>query len=221
MLSGDPSAGLAEEIRGNAGRLGMQWQIFSGTVQEANTPTNLFARIRLDGDPADSKAWSMVGPVIAGDRVSIIKVPPEGAYIVGWANIGRAHAAVRVSLTAVPFANGVFSAVPWEQADYDSHGFWSSSAPTILTMPFDGKVAITMETQWAVVAGTGVVYIDATLGATRKASHRHPGIASDRADLTLGTEFEVLQGEQLVFNGLQTSGGNRSMDGAATVRYVG
>lgn len=84
MLSGDPSAGIAEEIRGNAGRLGMQWQILSGTVQEANSLTNLFARVRLDGDAADSKAWSMVGGVLAGDRVSIIKVPPEGAYIVGW-----------------------------------------------------------------------------------------------------------------------------------------
>lgn len=93
MLSGDPSAGIAEEIRGNAGRLGMQWQILSGTVQEANSATNLFARVRLDGDAADSKAWSMVGAVLAGDRVSIIKVPPEGAYIVGWsAAVGHALA---------------------------------------------------------------------------------------------------------------------------------
>ena len=112
LLSGDPSAGLAEEIRGNAGRLGLQWALLSATVTEANSASNLFARVLLDGDPEDSKARSIVGEVLTGDRVTVELSPYD---------LGRGLERVRTA--EIPryadILGAVFEKTGWKADDFD------------------------------------------------------------------------------------------------------
>ena len=79
-MTGDETAALIKELKDNAARLGLTWDLATATVDDPTIPTVIF----------DSDAAQVVTPVvnignipIAGDRVWVAAVPPAGNYMIG------------------------------------------------------------------------------------------------------------------------------------------
>lgn len=78
-----------DELRTQAGRLGLTWDLIAGTVVETSTAfTARVPRVQLDGDVDGTgiTAVAFTQPVAVGMRVMIMFVPPLGYYIVGLIN---------------------------------------------------------------------------------------------------------------------------------------
>lgn len=76
-----------DELRAQAHRLGMVWDLRAATVAETSGAFTAYVpRIDLDGDDDDSAgvtAVSFIGGVAVGMRVMVVFVPPTGNYIIG------------------------------------------------------------------------------------------------------------------------------------------
>lgn len=72
----------AQAIKENAKRLGLIWSLRPGTVQELDG-SNGWASVIFDGDTVALGALSLVGAVVAGQRVMGMAVPPGGNFIIG------------------------------------------------------------------------------------------------------------------------------------------
>lgn len=75
------ASATAQALVENAGRLGLTWDLRPATVNGAS-PVSVI----IDGDDAGLVATSMIGSLVVGDRVYVIKIPPGGLFIVGWVN---------------------------------------------------------------------------------------------------------------------------------------
>lgn len=74
----------AQSIVDNASRLGLIWTLQLATVSDGGSPPKIDAA--YDGDPDNPITMtSMIGGCAAGARVYVIKVPPSGNFIVGYA----------------------------------------------------------------------------------------------------------------------------------------
>lgn len=67
----------------DAVRLGLTWRLRPGTVGGSGVAAPESVPVRVDGDTATIRVRSMVGAVVAGQRVWCIQVPPAGVYILG------------------------------------------------------------------------------------------------------------------------------------------
>lgn len=76
---GTPVTGVRELVD-EADRLGLTWQMLTGTVASSD---NTAVTVTFDGGDIPKPAVSMIGRPSAGDRVFILFVPPQGVYIVG------------------------------------------------------------------------------------------------------------------------------------------
>lgn len=72
----------AQAIVENAGRLGLTWGISPATVQQASV-SNGFVQLIMDGDTTPIQAMSLVGGLLPGWRVMVMKVPPSNNYVIG------------------------------------------------------------------------------------------------------------------------------------------
>jgi hypothetical protein len=81
------SLSSVSELRDQASRLGLTWNLRAATVAETNSAFTAYVpRIDLDGDENVSSgitAVSFIGGVAVGMRVMVMIVPPVGYYIVG------------------------------------------------------------------------------------------------------------------------------------------
>lgn len=79
---------LLQAIKDNAERLGLVWQIRTGTVQSSDAA---LAVVTFDNDEAPTVGiTNMTGTVLAlGERVYVVSVPPAGQYVVGYMNAVR------------------------------------------------------------------------------------------------------------------------------------
>lgn len=76
-----PTATGVEETKDQADRLGLTWQIREATVTQVVSSNSVLAT--YDGD-TESKPMILIGPrVLAGDRVYVVFVPPQGNYVIG------------------------------------------------------------------------------------------------------------------------------------------
>lgn len=67
----------------DAVRLGLTWRLRPGTVGGIGVSAPESVPVQVDGDTATIRVRSMVGAVVAGQRVWCIQVPPAGVYILG------------------------------------------------------------------------------------------------------------------------------------------
>jgi hypothetical protein len=74
------TAALVQEVKDNANRLGLTWQIIAASVADPLIPTVVFDS---DALVIAAPAVSLIGVVAAGDRVMVMAVPPAGTYIIG------------------------------------------------------------------------------------------------------------------------------------------
>lgn len=66
----------------NAKRLGLTWGLRMGTVLELTSASRY--QVRMDGgDDGGIAVTPMTGPVLVGDRVYVITVPPGGNFLIG------------------------------------------------------------------------------------------------------------------------------------------
>lgn len=84
------SLSSVDELRAQAQRLGLTWDLRAATVTEVSGAFSAYVpRIDLDGDDAESvgiTAVSFIGGVAVGMRVMVMFVPPVGSYIIGTFN---------------------------------------------------------------------------------------------------------------------------------------
>lgn len=75
---------IVQEVKDNAGRLGLTWQRAYATVVDGGDPTAM--TVGFDADtpiPAAVDAVSLVGSLPKGTRVVVDSVPPAGQFVVG------------------------------------------------------------------------------------------------------------------------------------------
>lgn len=81
------SLGSVDELRQQASRLGLTWDLRAATIAETTSSyTPYIPRIDLDGDDNLSggiTAVSFIGGLAVNMRVMVMFVPPVGAYIIG------------------------------------------------------------------------------------------------------------------------------------------
>jgi len=65
----------------NANRLGLTWQLRPATVTAISSPTQVFAN--YDGDTVPIGMVNLTEPLLVGDRVMAMAVPPSGNFIIG------------------------------------------------------------------------------------------------------------------------------------------
>lgn len=78
-----PVKAIAEAVLERASRLGLMWRLRPATVVSVAADGTI--RAVYDGDTVPIRVVSMVGPVTVGARVMVVKSPPSGNHIVGWA----------------------------------------------------------------------------------------------------------------------------------------
>lgn len=76
------AAAGVEAALAQAASFGLTTDYRLGTVQ-ANSLTLPLVLVTLDNDAAPTRCFNMTGPLYAGMRVVIIKVPPSGLYVMG------------------------------------------------------------------------------------------------------------------------------------------
>ena len=79
----DASTAAAQAIIEQAQRLGLVWRIIPGSVVGDTTNINNIA-VTLDSDTKQTRAQSLIGAVQNADRVMVLLVPPNGAFIIGY-----------------------------------------------------------------------------------------------------------------------------------------
>jgi hypothetical protein len=82
MTESDLTAVTVQEVKDNAGSLGLNWILRPATVNTFDSSTSV-AQATLDGDAAPIPMISLAGPLLAGMRVMVMIIPPSGNYIIG------------------------------------------------------------------------------------------------------------------------------------------
>ncbi|SCG15546.1 hypothetical protein GA0070610_1780 [Micromonospora echinofusca] len=88
MSGGSPVAGvpvkaIAEAVLERMARLGLTWRLRPARV--VSVAGDGTVRVVHDGDTVPIRVVSMVGPVAVNAKVFVLKTPPAGNHIVGWA----------------------------------------------------------------------------------------------------------------------------------------
>lgn len=73
---------LVQALKADAARLGLVWIMAVATVDSYDATTGK-AQARLDHDAVPISMVSMVGALIADQRVYVLRIPPSGNFIVG------------------------------------------------------------------------------------------------------------------------------------------
>lgn len=160
-----------------AGRLGLTWRLRPGTVAGDGVADPLRVPVVVDGDDATTKAHSMVGPVVASQRVWCAQIPPAGIYLIGVigeaaVSAGMLVARLRREATQSIANGGSGQFIEFDTADYMPFGGWSDSVdPDRFTPPWPGV--------WRFNAR--VVY------ASNATSRRFCGINANGETVTSGT----------------------------------
>lgn len=79
-MTDDSDAALVKELKDNAARLGLIWQLVPATVEDPTIPTVTFDS---DSTGLPCPVINILATPIAGDRVWIAQVPPAGNYMIG------------------------------------------------------------------------------------------------------------------------------------------
>jgi hypothetical protein len=81
-LSTQTAVSAVEEVQANASSLDLTWGLRPAQV---NDITGNAVQIILDGDTNLVPAISLIGTLAKGARVWVLKIPPSGSYVVGFA----------------------------------------------------------------------------------------------------------------------------------------
>lgn len=77
------NAALISALMAEAGRLGIAWELRTGTVVNGATRSRVIVIDDSDSTSVQTPMFSMVGNLLVGQRVYILKIAPAGQYVVG------------------------------------------------------------------------------------------------------------------------------------------
>jgi hypothetical protein len=207
----------AEQIAGNADRLGLEWKLRPATVYSGTTETSISATATLDGDSIVQPVTSVIGQLFPGQRVMTMSVPPQGIYVVGPYGVRNGFTGVKLTKTNQSIASGSLDNVSWASSEWDTGNFWSSGAT--VTYPLTGIYVLTLWVQWE-DNSTGIRYCDAQMSGVTKVSRRQN--AANNSEQGFAQEVSATAGNTMTFRFFQNSGGTRTASLlTGTVRYVG
>jgi len=136
----------AEATVENAKRLGLTWTLRLATVLNGTDPVNVLAT--YDGDTAVISMTSMVGPLVAGQRVYVVQVPPSGNFITGFITpLLSAQYGVRARVSnAQAIPNAAQTSLIWNVIDQEVGGNFIAAGGTLFTIPITGLWTLHLRT---------------------------------------------------------------------------
>lgn len=79
----DPAVVTADQFLQLLKKRNILWKLQLGTSLNLSLTSGSDIRVQLDGDSDPIVARTLIGPILASERVSIVFVPPAGYYIIG------------------------------------------------------------------------------------------------------------------------------------------
>lgn len=204
----------------DAVRLGLVWRLRPGTIGGSGAANPHATPVVVDGDNAQMIGRSWVGPLISGQRVWCLFVPPAGVYIVGilgdrvlqQQQTGRA----KVSLIGnQSVSNNTNTIVSFTTSLYDSHNYWNGS--TAFTVPTGLGGLYTAVCNGAFASnGTGSRAVNVVHNGVRVAS-----VYDDTHSLSTWRDSNVAhlvlaEGDTVQMQVFQTSGGSLNLTGSTS-----
>jgi hypothetical protein len=197
------AAATASAIVDNANALGLTWRLRPATVA-------VNSQIVVDGDsePID---WTdtLIGPVLVGQRVWVITVPPSGNYIIGFVDaLAPIGAHVARGITAQNLPSGAATLLNFNLNLFDTSGFAPSLPSVVIPAGLGGLYALTASVEMT-ATGTrnfGTILIN---GSRFVRSSLDPG--EDFIGIS-GTRT-LAAGDSITVDAFQNSGGLATMIG--------
>lgn len=219
-MIGDEATALVEAVVENADKLGLKWELRPATVSMVSQ-ASLRVTVVMDGDDSNvtMPAFTLIGQVSVGQRVMVVSVPPQGAYIIGSYGFTHGLVAAKAFGTDVSIGVGV-QTVNFEGSDYDTYDMWNGSSQFVL--PFDGVYVAHFNVLWLNTANAGIRFASINHDSTTIARDRRQSIVNDNNEASLSNDFLGEAGDVVTFQVLQT--GNVSLNlvtVTGAVRYVG
>lgn len=114
---------------------GLLWRLLPATVVGRSGGVTT---VLLDGDDTTlSSAQNLLAPApIAGDRVIVLVVPPQGNYVIGYYGTPPEVSALRVTSSASQNfpTSGTYAALSFDTLEWDlPGGQWDAGSPTFMT----------------------------------------------------------------------------------------
>lgn len=196
----------ARAIVNNARRLGLIWDLTLATVSPVSNPNtgSDSVQVTCDGDTVPVGALTMIGPVVAGDRVYVIQVPPGGNYIVGLSDRpGDRFASVSTAGSLASDAGGGEAAVPagsWTvgginyEADFifaPGHIYKLIISGAILPSGFPGACIVRVRKGSASTSGTQLIYFEKDWATTGGIELTHIGWIKNADGAALTTNLSL------------------------------
>lgn len=79
-MTDEATTDLIQELKDNAGRLGLTWTLVAATVADPTIPTVIFDS---DTSSTPTPVVNLLSVPLAADRVFVVTVPPAGNYLIG------------------------------------------------------------------------------------------------------------------------------------------
>lgn len=130
-------------------RLGLRWRLRPATVVDGTSRLQAVTAV-YDGDTEQSRMISLVGPLAARQRVTVLAVPPAGAYVIGTTPVVarcRAYHSTLVSL-----GNGSLTVLPLQSTTWDVS---SRGAPMHDNVTNNSRIYLPFTGQYTVIAQAG------------------------------------------------------------------
>lgn len=225
--AGTDAASITEALRQNAGRLGLKWRRIPGTVTEVNGPGEI--QVRLDGDSDQTlpvKALSLVGGLVAGERVMCDFVPPQGVYVIGryGTTAGLINCEIQ-SAANIPVLNATATPVTWATMAYDTGGFFQGASSGAITLPFTGMYDMDLYSDWqtGVPAANGIVGIlNVIVGSIGQLSELKAVATGGHSTTgTLSDQLPAQAGDPLQVQVYQVTGVTRTVNLRMRLKYAG
>lgn len=172
-------------------------------------------RVRIGGDEGDDTDQPLATPPGRGNGVvHVLKSGSDSPLV-----LGPVAARVTRNSSFIHTPSGSYVPIPFNEAEFDTGGFWNVSQPTRFTIPVDGIYMIGGFVEWdsnnvnsrlllikknGAASGTNLTFGNLTRNG-----------ASLFAQLTASTLVELNAGEYVELFVFQDSGGNRLIPAAA------
>jgi hypothetical protein len=224
---GTDAATIAGAVRDNARRLGLVWRRLPGTVMQVNGPGEILVRIDGDGEQTPpTPAVSLVGNLVAGERVMCDFVPPQGVYVIG--RYGRPVGWSSASILGGPenLPHATFVPVGWDSAIRDNAGFFQGPLTGAINLPFAGLYAISLKLDYdtGVPAATGAVLTIGTVAGTTDEMVSETSVApgGHSTVITFTDQLTALDGDTFSVTTYQATGIARTLASCrANITYLG
>lgn len=175
-----PVRAIAEAVLERMIRLGMTWRLRLARVVTIAADGTI--RALHDGDSEPIRVVSMVGPVQPGARVFVLRSPPSGHHIVGWAARPSTLPTWACKSSEPQNATATFVADPELVLQIPAAGRYALTG----AVWYESSVAAGFKAQFVFTSGSGSLQWAADGPTSSETSLPHMGLTFNGGQLTLG-----------------------------------